>query len=81
MIFSMKTARFNEAGSKVQGVQAIEIFAESKADAQEAIKVATAWIRSAGYGTKLVSFISTPRTEWSNLDIIFRARIAYRKVA
>jgi hypothetical protein len=79
-MLSMKTARFNETGSKVEGVKAIEIFAESKADAQEAIKVATAWIRSAGYGTKLVSFVSTPRTEWSNLDIVFRARIAFRKV-
>jgi hypothetical protein len=73
----MNSTRFHEAASKNPGVAAIEIFSENKADAQRAIKLAKAWLRANGRPCKLVSFTSAPRG-LSNLDIVFRARIAYQ---
>lgn len=71
------TARFSEATSKVEGTSAVVIRADTKQDAQAAIKLVQSWVRANGGITKLTSFTSQPR--WSsNLDLFFSARIAYR---
>lgn len=73
----MTSARFSETGSKVDGTFAVMIHADTKADAQAAIKFARAWVKSLGGISKLTSFTEAPR--WSsNLDTFFCARIAYR---
>ncbi len=82
ILYLMKTttARFSETGSKVEGTKAVIIKADYKRDAQEAIKLAQAWVKANGGISKLTSFVSAPR--WSsNLDLVFTARIAYRVAA
>ncbi len=75
----MKTtaARFSETSSKVDGTFAVRITADTKADAQAAIRLAQAWVKSLGGVAKLTDFTVQPR--WSsNLDQFYSARIAYR---
>lgn len=74
----MNTARYSMASSKQDNVAAVMIHADSKRDAQEAIKVAKAWIRSSGRPCKLVYFNEIHGSEYSNLGVRFTARIAYR---
>ncbi len=74
------TARFSETTSTVEGTQAVVICADTKRAAQDAIKLAQAWVKANGGRSKVTSFISFPR--WSsNLDLVFKARVAYRVAA
>lgn len=73
----MTTARYTMTGSENAGVAAVEIHADSKKDAQEAIQVARAWIKSAGLPSKLVSFTENT-SQYSNLVKYYRARVAFK---
>lgn len=64
----MKTARYTTTDKTVT------INADNKRDAQEAIQVARAWIRSAGLRSKLVYFYETT-SQYSNLVKYYRAEI------
>ncbi len=73
----MTNARWNETTSNVDGTFAVIVTADTKHEAQAAIRLARAWVKSVGGISKVTSFISAPK--WSsNLDLFFRARIAYR---
>ncbi len=76
------TARYTEgkANTDLAGVKIVQINADSKADAQEAIAVAKAWIGANGCVFKIVSF-TRHTSEFSALNYFFSARIAYRAVS
>jgi hypothetical protein len=76
----MKTARFSLTDSTTKGLTAVIINADSKSDAQEAIKVARAWMKAAGRKSKLVFFHETT-SEYSNLVKYYRARIVFQDAA
>ncbi len=80
MTLMKTTARYNETTTTMPNAKAVAIFAENKRDAQDAIKLAQAWVRANGGKYKLVSFTSAPRN-YSNLDIVYRARIVYMLAA
>jgi hypothetical protein len=70
-------ASFRMVNSDKPNMAAVMVYAERKADAQQAIKVAKAWIRSSGRGCKTVYFHEIIGTEWSSLGRRYVARIAY----
>ncbi len=75
----MTTARYNEGSSKNSN-QVVIVTADTKQDAQAAIKLVQAWVKENGGRSKLTDFTSAPR--WSsNLDLFYRARIAYSVAA
>ncbi len=71
------TARLSAASPTAAGHQVVMIHADRKADAQDAIKVAKAWLRATGARFKLVYFHENIGTQWSNLGRSYSARIAY----
>ncbi len=66
-----------DAGAN-EGLQIVMISAETKRDAQAAIKLAKSWIRSNGLRCKLVFFHEIIGTQWSSMGRSYRARIAYK---
>lgn len=75
------TARMSKATSKVEGHEIVMIHADRKGDAQEAIKVAKAWLRETGARFKLVYFHCVIGSEWSSMGRRYVARIAYKPAA
>jgi hypothetical protein len=61
-----------------QGLKVVMVSAETKQDAQSAIKLAKTWIWANGLRCKVVFFHEIIGTEWSNLGRSYRARIAYK---
>lgn len=66
--------------STTPGCKAVEINADSKRDAQEAITVARAWLKETGSKSKLVYFHERT-SEYSNLVKYYRARIVFQAAA
>lgn len=75
---AMNSAHYSMASSEQANVAAIVVSAEDKKAAQEGIAVAKAWLKAAGKPCKLVFFHEIHGSEWSNLGVSYRARIAYR---
>jgi hypothetical protein len=61
-----------------EGLEAVMIRAESKQDAQAAIKLAKSWIWENGLRCKLVFFHEIIGTQWSNLGRSYSARIVFK---
>ncbi len=72
------TASFSVGTAQADGMQIVMIHAETKRDAQAAIKLAKSWIWSNGLRLKLVFFHENIGTRWSNLGRSYVARIAYK---
>ncbi len=76
----MTTARYNEGSSKFSGWNKVVITADTKKDAQAAIKLVQTWTKANGGKAKLSTFTSAPR--WSsNLDLFYRAELFYQVAA
>lgn len=73
------TARF-ATGSSKNSNQAVIVTADTKADAQAAIKLVQAWVKANGGRSKVTEFTAAPRYS-SNLDMFYRARIAFAVAA
>ena len=76
----MNTTRYAMVSSDKANMAAIVVSSDDKRAAQDGIKVAKAWLKSAGKPCKLVFFHEIIGTEWSNLGRTYRARIAYRAI-
>ena len=70
-------ANFSMAAAE-NGLTAVMVRADDKRDAQEAIKVAKAWIWHAGMRLKLVYFHEIIGTQWSSLGRSYSARIVFK---
>jgi hypothetical protein len=74
----MTTARFSMGTTETNGAQVVMIHAETKRDAQAAIKLAKSWIWSNGLRLKLVYFHENIGTRWSNIGRSYAARIVFK---
>lgn len=79
-VLIMNSARFSNGStsSNLEGLEIVQISADTLSDAQAAIAVAKAWLRSTGAKFKLVEFHKTIGGEFSNLGVGYHARIAYK---